>query len=76
MEQKDMVAIFNEMLTKVYSKQEQKYNKKKKYSLEQYCCTEEEKSRFSVIFEEFLEMRKEMESMDYDAFIDKLSGEE
>ena len=29
MEQKDVVAIFNEMLTKVYSEQEEKYKRKR-----------------------------------------------
>ena len=70
MEQKDIIAIFNEMLTKVYSDQEQKYRKKKKYTLEQYCCSEEEKNQFSAMFEELLDMK---ENMDYNAFINILN---
>lgn len=70
MEHKEIVAIFNEMLTKVYSEQEQKYRKKKKYMLEQYCCSEEEKNQFSAMFEGLLEMK---ENMDYDAFINILN---
>jgi len=73
MEQKDVVAIFNEMLTKVYSEQEEKYKRKRKYDLAHYCCTEEEKDQFSVIFEELLEMR---ESLDYNSFINLMIREE
>ena len=73
MEQKDIVAIFNEMLTKVYNEQEEKYKRKRKYELEHYCCTEEEKDQFSVIFEELLEMR---ESLDYNSFIKLMRREE
>lgn len=73
MEQKDVVAIFNEMLTKVYSEQEEKYKRKRKYQIEHYCCTEEEKDQFSVIFEELLEMR---ESLDSNSFINLMGGEE
>ena len=73
MEQKDIVAIFNEMLTKVYSDQEQKYRKKKKYTLEHYCCSEEEKNQVSAMFEELLEMK---ENMDNDAFINILNRRE
>jgi len=63
MEQKEIVAIFNEKLTKV----------KKKYDLEHYCCTEEEKDRLSVIFEGLLETR---ETLDSDAFINLIKREE
>jgi len=73
MEQKDIVAIFNEMLTKVYNEQEEKYKRKRKYELEHYCCTEEEKDQLSAIFEGLLEKR---ESLEYDAFINLLSREE
>ena len=73
MEQKDIVAIFNEMLTEVYNEQEDKYKRKRKYELEHYCCTEEEKDQLSVIFEELLEMR---ESLDYNAFNKLISREE
>jgi len=73
MEQKEIVAIFNEMLTKVYNQQEEKYKRKRKYELEHYCCTGEEKDQFSVIFEELLEMR---ESLDYNSFINLMNGEE
>ena len=73
MEQKDIVAIFNEMLTKVYNGQEDIYKRKRKYKLEHYCCTEEEKDQLSVIFEQLLEMR---ESLDYKGFINLLSKEE
>ena len=41
--------------------------------LEHYCCTEEEKDKFSVIFEELLEMR---ETLDHDVFIKLISREE
>jgi len=57
MEQKDILAIFNEMLTKVFSKQEDKYKRKRKYSMNDYCCSEEEKDQFSNIFEDLLERR-------------------
>ena len=73
MEQKDVVAIFNEMLTKVYNEQEEKYKRKRKYELAHYCCTEEEKDQFSVIFEELLEMR---DTLDYSLFIKLMSREE
>ena len=73
MEQKDIVAIFNEMLTKVYNRQEEKYKRKRKYELEHYCCTEEEKDQLSANFEGLLEMR---ETLDYDAFINLISREE
>ena len=73
MEQKDIVAIFNEMLTKVYNEQEEKYKRKRKYELEHYRCTEEEKDKFSVIFEGLLEMR---ETLDYDVFINLINREE
>ena len=73
MEQKDIAAIFNEMLTKVYNEQEEKYKRKRKYELEHYCCTEEEKDQLSVLFEGLLEMR---ETLDYDAFINLISREE
>jgi len=73
MEQKDIVAIFNEMVTKVYNEQEEKYQRKRKYDLEHYCCTEKEKDQFSVIFEGLLEKR---ENLDYDAFINLISREE
>lgn len=73
MEQKDIVAIFNEMLTKVYNEQEEKYKRKRKYELEHYCCTGEEKDQLSVIFEGLLETR---ETLDYDAFINLISREE
>ena len=73
MEQKEIIAIFNEMLTKVFSEQEQKYKKKKKYSLEHYCCSEEEKNQFSAIFEELLDMA---EILDFDSFIAMFSEEE
>ena len=73
MEQKDIVAIFNEMLTKVYNEQEEKYQRKRKYDLEHYCCSEEEKDQFSVIFEELLEMR---DTLDYNLFIKLMSREE
>ena len=73
MEQKEIIAIFNEMLTKVFSEQEQKYKKKKKYNLEQYCCSEEEKNQFSAIFEGLLDMA---EILDVDSFIAKFSEEE
>ena len=73
MEQKDIIAIFNEMLTKVYSEQEEKYKRKRKYELEHYCCTEEEKDHFSAIFEELLEMR---ETLDYNSFINLMSRED
>ena len=73
MEQKDIVAIFNEMLTKVYNEQEEKYKRKRKYDIGHYCCTEEEKDQFSVIFEELLKMR---ETLDYDSFINLISREE
>ena len=73
MEQKEIIAIFNEMLTKVYSEQEEKYKRKKKYELEHYCCTEEEKNQLSIIFERLLETR---ETLDSDAIINLLSREE
>ena len=73
MEQKDIVAIFNEMLTKVYNEQEEKYKRKRKYELEHYCCTEEEKDQLSIIFERLLEMR---ETMDNDVFFNMISREE
>ena len=74
MEQKDIVAIFNEMLTKVYNEQEEKYKRKRKYELEHYCCTEEEKDQLSVIFEGLLETR---ETLDYEALINLINrGEE
>ena len=73
MEQKDIVAIFNEMLTDVYNAQEEKYSRKRKYDLEHYCCTEEEKDQLSVIFEQLLGMQ---DSLDYNAFIDLISREE
>ena len=74
MEQKEIAAIFNEMLTKVYNEQKEKYKRKRKYELEHYCCTEEEKDQLSVIFEGLLETR---ETLDYDAFINLISrGEE
>ena len=73
MEQKEIVAIFNEMLTKVYNGQEEKYKRKRKYELVHYCCTEEEKDELSVIFEGLLETR---ETLDYDAFINLISREE
>ena len=58
MEHRDILAIFNEMLTKVFSKQEDKYKRKRKYSMEDYCCSEEEKDHFSNIFEDLLEKRE------------------
>ena len=73
MEQKDIIAIFNEMLTDVYNAQEDKYRRKRKYELEHYCCTEEEKDQLSVIFEKLLEMR---ETLDYNAFNNLISREE
>ena len=73
MEQRDIIAIFNEMLTKVYNEQEEKYKRKRKYQIENYCCTEEEKDQFSVIFEELLEMR---ETLDYNSFINLMNGED
>lgn len=73
MEQKEIIVIFNEMLTKIFSEQEQKYRKKKKYTLEQYCCSEEEKNQFSAIFEELLDMA---EILDFDSFIAMFSEEE
>ncbi|MHA1500032.1 MAG: hypothetical protein ACTSRT_21105 [Promethearchaeota archaeon] len=63
MEQKEIVAIFNEKLTKVYNEQEEKYKRKK----------EEEKDRLSVIFEGLLETR---ETLDSDAFINLIKREE
>lgn len=79
MEQKDIVAIFNEMLTKVYNEQEEKYKRKRKYELEHYCCTEDEKDQLSIIFEGLLEKRETQETrktLDLDAFINLISGEE
>lgn len=73
MEQKNIVALFNEMLTKVYNAQEEKYSRKRKYELEHYCCTEEEKDQISVFFEQLLDMR---ESLDYKTFISLISREE
>ncbi len=60
MEHKDILAIFNEMLTKVYSEQEEKYRRKRKYNLAQYCCSEEEKKKISILFEELLYNRSTM----------------
>lgn len=60
MEHKDILAIFNEMLTKVYSEQEEKYKRKRKYNLVHYCCSEEEKKRISILFEELLYNRNTM----------------
>ena len=73
MEQKEIIAIFNEMLTNVYNEQEDKYKRKRKYELEHYCCTEEEKDQLSVIFEGLLELR---ETLDYNTFINLISREE
>ena len=73
MEHKDVIAIFNEKLTKVYNEQEEKYRRKRKYKLEHYCCTEEEKDQLSLVFKALLEMR---ETLDYDAFNNLISREE
>jgi len=73
MEQRDIVAIFNEMLTKVYNAQGEKYKRKKKYALEHYCCTEEEKEQLSGIFAGLLKTR---DTLDFDAFINLINREE
>jgi len=70
MEHKDILAIFNEMLTKVFSEQEDKYKRKRKYSMEDYCCSEVEKDHFSKIFEDFLEKR---DDMSYKLFLERLN---
>jgi len=72
MEQKDILAIFNEMLTKVFSKQEDKYKRKRKYSMNDYCCSEEEKDQFSNIFEDLLERR---DAINFDLFLKRFDIE-
>lgn len=72
MEHKDILAIFNEMLTEVFSRQEDKYKRKRKYSIEDYCCSEEEKDQLSNIFEDLLERR---DTINFNLFLKRFNIE-
>ena len=69
MENREIIAIFNEKLKEVFSAQEDKFKRKKLFEKDTYFCTEEEMSVFSKIFEELLEKK---DDFDKDSFLKML----
>lgn len=73
MEENDVVTIFKQMARRVFNMQEEMYKRKRKYTMDQYCCSE---SEVEQMVSNFSTLMTEKDQVNYNFFLDLSTSEE